>query len=492
MSRDPSRARGADAASIRRRRVLIWIQAAVVAVLLVQLVAGGGLPILRQWALFALGALRFPLAIWHADGPATVLTTATYLAKLFLALAPTLVVIRAVPTWRIGACLFAMVVVAISVSFVRACPAAWQWIALVILSGAGCVLVRYRFQRWAVGLPLLVLVVLPAAQHGSAWNEGPALVARCAANDGQRPINLDASHLTPRYYGVHPFPPDWILLTGETPQDGQFMGLPHGGRGSWWLRRDADGHLIIDSPSSATGNIWTGCRLGDDGWLIRAGMFMQIRPPGPDGRESVRRLPVTIAGFDAPDTACDPRTGTVYASDLLDGRLTELTPASGNPPRRRQDAVSVRGGLMTVREQDGQLLMLDFQDLIVYDLAAGQVRHHTPAATVSSSLTLCQQDGAVAVPDLAGRLRVFRMDASGGYVLDWAMPLFAPRAAQFSPDCAFLGVTSADDSRVWIIDRATQRIVREYHLGPTIRGAAFTGPRELAVADACTLSLLTF
>jgi hypothetical protein len=45
---------------------------------------------------------------------------------------------------------------------------------------------------------------------------------------------------------------------------------------------------------------------------------------------------------------------------------------------------------------------------------------------------------------------------------------------------------------VWVIDRGTRRVVKTFELGPAIRGAAFIGPRELAVADACTVSVLRF
>jgi hypothetical protein len=470
----------------------VALQVALVIVLLALVTLGGQLWILRQWALFAVAALRFPASMWQADGGATLLASLSYFGKLALALAPAAMLVQCAPRWGILAVLYAGGVLAASVSFVRACPSAGHWVALCLLSASGVVLVRRRFQRWAVALPMIVLLAMPAIRHGSAWQKGERLAARCAANDGERATNLKPDQLVPRYYGVHFFPPDWILLTGETPEDGRFMNLPHDGRGSWWLRREADGRLSFAAASKATGNIWTSCRLGDDGWFIRAGRFMHVRPPGADGQETVRTIAAPIGGFDAPDTACDERSGNVYASDLHDGRLVELRTRSEEAPRRRADSVSVRGGLMSMRESDGRLIMLDFQNLVVYAPDEARVLHATPAAVASSALTLCAADGAVAVPDLAGRLRVFRMKADGGYEFDWGIALFAPRFAEFSPDCAFLGVTSADDRHVWIVERATRRIVDTFELGPAIRGAAFIGPRELAVADACTLSVLRF
>jgi len=53
-------------------------------------------------------------------------------------------------------------------------------------------------------------------------------------------------------------------------------------------------------------------------------------------------------------------------------------------------------------------------------------------------------------------------------------------------------VTSADDEHVWIIERESRQVVRSFRLGPSIRGAAFIGERALAVADACTLTVLRF
>jgi hypothetical protein len=482
----------ASLARAARSSPAVSIQIAVVVFFIVRMALGGQIWILWQWTLFAVHALQFPFSMWKVDGPATLLLSLSYAGKLLLALAPTAMLIAGAPRWRILACVFAGLVLAASVAFVRACPSVGHWVALVLLSGLGVVLVRHRFQRWAVGLPLIVLLAVPASRHGNTWGGGTDLAARCAANDGQRPTNVEASQFVARYYGVHFFPPDWILLTGETPADGRFMNLPHGGQGSWWLRKQADGRLSIEGRSQATGNIWTSCLLGGDGWFVRAGRFMYVRPPGADGGETVRSIPFRLGGFDAPDTACDERTGSVYASDLLDGRLVELSPRTGGKPERRADSVSVRGGILSMRESDGRLVMLDFQDLVVYAPEESRVLERTPAAIASSSLTLCQSDGAVAVPDLAGRLRVFRMNADGGYDFDWGVPLFAPRAAEFSPDCAFLGVTSADDRHVWIIERDSRKVVRTFNLGPAIRGAAFVGPRELVVADACTASVLRF
>ena len=468
------------------------LQIAIALFVAVQLTTGGGIWIVRQWILFATHALGFPLRMWNVDGIPTAVASLFYFAKLALALMPTAMLFWSAPRWRILACVFAALVLGASVSFVRACPSLVDWLVLVAASGLAVILVRRRFFRWAVLLPVIVLVVLPAVGHGNSRHFGAGLAARCAANDGERAANLDPDYFAPRYYGVHFFPPDWILLTGESALDGKFMNMSHGGQGSWWLHRNGDGKLSFAGRSQATGNIWTSCLLGEDGWFVRAGTFMQVRPPGADGRETVRMVPFPRFGFENPDTACDERTGTVYASDLLDGRLLEISPRTGGQPELRPESLSVRGGLMAMRKTDGMLVMLDFQDLVVYAPDEARVLHKTSAAIASSSLNLCPSTGAAAVPDLAGRLRVFRVTPDGGYEFDWGISLFAPRFARFSPDCTYLAVTSADDRHVWIIENGTGRIVRQFQLGPALRGAAFIGPREVAVADACTVSVLRF
>jgi hypothetical protein len=301
---------------------------------------------------------------------------------------------------------------------------------------------------------------------------------------------VEPSQFVSAYYGVHFYAPDWLLLTGERPEDGQFMGIPHGGKGSWWLRRQADGAYAFTGPSRANGNIWTSCRMRGAMWLSRAGIIFEVQPPGADGKEAVVGHRFTDPDMESAGTACDTRTGTAYASDLFAGRLIELAP--GAEPRRRPDVLSDRAGIMFVRDLDGLLVMFDLQDLLVYSLKDARVIQKTAAAELSTSFALCQRDGTAAVPDLAGRLRVFRMTSDGTYEFAWGLPLFAPRFAAYSPDCSFLAITSADDRHVSVIDTGRRAIVRTFQLGPTIRAATFTGPREIAVADACTVTQLSF
>jgi hypothetical protein len=446
--------------------------------------------VLMLWALWAVHAARFAHSMWNVDGRATLLIWLAFMAKILLALPPMGMFIWCAPRWRLLGLLGAGCILFAAPAYLRACPTLWHWAALCLLSGLGVFLVRYRYLRWSVALPMIVLLGIPSMHHNVDWTR-TALAERCSRNDGQRPANLDVDQVGPYYYGVHLFPQNWILLMGQSSNEGRFMGIPHEGRSSWWLRRKPDGTLFFESQSEVTGNTWNSCLLGEDAWMIRAGFLQQVRPPT-DGHEVVRRFPFHMLGFDAADTACDERSQTVFASDLFDGRLFEYSPAKGGTVERRADSVSERGGLMMVRKTDGRLVILDIQNLIVYAPDESRVLQRIPAAMASTSLSLCQADGAVAVPDLAGRLRVFRVDADGHYEFDWGIDLIAPRLVRFSPDCNFLGVTSGDDRHVWIIKRASRQIIKTFNLGPAIRGAAFTGPRDLAVADACTISLLRF
>lgn len=462
---------------------------ALAGVVLVMLLVDGGRT-LAVLATFALSGIRVTFELARADPGPTFLVAAAFVAKLLLALVPAVVLAVTAPSWRLPSVLFAFLILLLSLSFVRACPTVLHWVLLLVASALGAALVRKRFLRLSAGLPLIVLVVLPGAEHGAPWHDGESLRPRCDANDGERPAGLDSRWLTPHYYGVHAVTPEWILLTGETSEDGRLFGIPHAGWGSWWLRAREDGTFAFYGRSEVTGNVWTSCALGDDRWLTRAGMLVRFRPPA-DGPEEVERIPYPKVGFDAPDVACDARRSLVLASDLFDGRPIELAARTRGRPRRLRGATGARGGAIEIRPSDGRLLALDFHYLAVYDLDSSEVLHTTPAAAASQSLALCAIDDAVAVPDLAGRVRVFRREGEG-YVFDWGVDLFAPRFAQFSPDCTHLAVTSADDVHVWIVERASRRVIRTFRVGPGLRGGDFVGPRAFAVADACTMTVLRF
>lgn len=479
------------------------VRAASVAVLLaiIAMVAfDGGARILTEWARFAVGAVTVTVDLARVDTGPTLVLAAAFAAKLILALAPAVVLLLVTaPRWRIASLMLVGAIVFVSLAFVRACPTPGQWVLAVLASALGVALVygRRRWLGWAACLPLVVLLLIPAAAHGPPWSREASLLAQCAANDGQRPTNLAPDRVAPFYYGVHVVTPEWVLLMGERSNDGRLLGIPHGGSGSWWLRAQDDGTFRFDRPSDVTGNVWTSCALGDDRWLVRAGQLMRFRPPSDSADEAVERFRFPMVGFDAPDVACDSRRGLVFASDLFDGRPIELATRSGASgdgarPRRRRDPIGARGGAMVMRPHDGRLVALDFQYLHVFDVETSRVLHRTPAAVASQSIALCREDGAVAVPDLAGRLRVFSMKADGSYEFDWGLALFAPRTASFSPDCTHVAVTSADDRHVWIVERASRRVVRSFRVGPGLRGGAFVGPRAFAVADACSMTVLRF
>jgi hypothetical protein len=427
---------------------------------------------------------RFPAAMAAADGDASLRAVMLLLVKILLALVPVAVYIARGRRWRwrVLGIAVAIAIVLMGPAYLRACPQTSHWIALVLLAAVAAVVVRYPYQGWAVVLPLTVLLAVPALVHNLAdWQGEARLRERCAANDGERPTNLDGVPLGPYYCGVHLFPPDWVLVTGD---------IPNSRLGSWWVR-EVGGAFSIAGPSAAKGNAWTSCRLNGGRWMANPRSLIEVKPPT-DGEEVLRSVFMPTLGMDTPDTACDETSGTVYASDLFDGRLLQFSPATDEQAHRRPDWVSERGGLMHIRKLDRRLVVLDIQNLIVYALDEARALQRMPAAIASSSLALCQRDGTVAIPDMAGRLRVFAMNAGGTYEFDWGLDLITPRHATFSDDCALIAVTSADDEHVWIVDRESRKIVKTFRIGPAIRAVVFRGPRELAVTDACTLSVLRF
>lgn len=442
-----------------------------------------------HWLRFAIHAFVFPLHT--ADRGAALALQAVFLAKLCLALAPIVTLFVVAPGWRVFATLLGVITLFASLAFNRSCAAPLHWVGLVSTTLLASFLVRLPFLRWTAALPLLFLLFVPIPLHGLELSSRDDLRERCASNDGVPPRNVDSRLYVARYYGVHYFSPDWLFVTGENPIDGQFMGIPHHGTGSWWFRRKPDGEWSLAGPSQATGNVWTSCLLDGGRFYVRSGMIVRVKPPDAAGNESVERFPFPQSGFESVDTACDERTGTVYATDLLDSRLLQLQTRPPGEVRRRPDSLSARGGILFMRN-DGRLVMFDVQDLVVYSPDESRVLQRLPAAVASNSMTVCPDDGAVAIPDFAGRLRLFRKGKDGVYSFDWAIDLFAPRFARFSPDCKYLAVTSGDDLHVWIVDRDLRTVVRQFRAGPAIRAGDFTGPREFTVADACVFTTLRF
>jgi hypothetical protein len=227
-------------------------------------------------------------------------------------------------------------------------------------------------------------------------------------------------------------------------------------------------------------------------WAVKPHLLTAIAKP-PGGAEVMRRIDAPMDSVDEGSVACDPTSGTVYFTALWDPYLRELSVRDRQVRRHtRPYTRDQRGGFLVFRPSDGRIVLTDKYDLILYAPDRMEVLQRLPAAVLSVGLDLCPTDGAVAVADVTGRVRLFRQAADGTYAFDWAVSVFAPRLVKFSPDCRFLAVTSLGEEKVFLVDRAQRAVVRTFSVGPFTRGVAFFGPHELAVADACTLTVLDF
>ena len=435
------------------------------------------------------------LLLLRIDGVDTARTVALEFARIGLAVLPSLLVIRSAPPcrrlWLIP--LVGMLVMVSSVVSLAACASVDRWLLLAALSVTTAFLTKSRFFRWTAVLPFMVLwEVVPS--HGTFFfsqvgTDQPAyrdkLLAECAHREGARPLNLTADLLMP-YHGINVWGDDLVLLTGEGPYDGGMRGHT-GGRptGSWWMRRKSGGYAF-EAPSRATGNLWHGCQLGGAIWMSRANHIVGARrvPEGGPTHEEVYHVSLPAQDIDFGEIACGAERDRLYVGEATGGGLWEVA-RDGSKPRRHHIGGIV---LLPKRRVDGRIVMTNTSSLIVFDPQEERVIERMESGLFNSGFDVCEADGRVAVADLFGRLRVFETDATGHYNFAWGVSLFAPRRVAFSPDCARIAVTSADDHRVFIIDAATHRVVRTFQAGPALREVAATGPREFSVTDVCSMT----
>jgi hypothetical protein len=118
------------------------------------------------------------------------------------------------------------------------------------------------------------------------------------------------------------------------------------------------------------------------------------------------------------------------------------------------------------------------------------VTERSAAALGAGGLDVCQVDGAALVADYAGRLRLFKIGPTGKYELEQGVSLSSPRRVAFSPDCAWIAVTSGDDETAYVLRRGDLSVWRTFRLGPGLRDVVYTGPREVAIVDACSVNIL--
>lgn len=447
----------------------------------------------------------FAVAVWDAIGSLVPLLRVDFaatawllllaVAKLALAGLPAALLIRSAPRHRrawLVPVIGLLFVVSVPLS-IMACATAWGWVALAAASGLALALMRVRFLRWAAVLPFAIFWQVIVSHGALGWaqigTEDAAfreqLLADCAKRPGRRPINLTADLLMP-YHGIIPFGDDLVLLTGEGANDGGMRGRT-GGRpaGSWWLRR-RNGAFEFQEPSHATGNLWRGCALDDTIWIARANHIVGVTrlPGGNAGHENVQRLRVPSSDMDFGETACDPDHGRVYVTEALLGGMWEITPGGAEPVNHHVGGI----WLLPKRRFDGRIVLTNTASLLVFSPDDDRVVEDRAAGFAILGFDLCPLDGAVAVADTMGRLRVFEMDPAGDYRFAWGVSLFAPRRVAYSPDCSHIAVTSADDHSVFLIDRATRRIVDTLQGGPALREVAATAEREFSVADICSMT----
>jgi hypothetical protein len=191
--------------------------------------------------------------------------------------------------------------------------------------------------------------------------------------------------------------------------------------------------------------------------------------------------------LDYVDAICPSDRPTIYASQLVRGGYLELDPETDATTLHR---VVPGLNLQMVERADGRLVAITTARLCVFDTALDRVTEETVAGVVAMGVDVCQGDGALAVTDFTGRLRLFEPGIDGRYRFVAGVFLPAPRRVAFSPACDRLVVTSGDDRRVFLLRRAGLEVARTYRLGPGLRDVVFVDDRQVAAADACTVTFL--
>lgn len=491
----PDARRSSAPLSILRRWVLPAIEVAL-GLGLVVFLATVGRTLVGGVLTAVLGAAVSFVSLLHVDGAATAWTLFLAVARIGLAVLPSVLLIRAAPrqrkVWLIPT-LGAVALLSMPVSL-TACPTIGRWLLLVVLSAVAIGLSRVPFLGVAVLLPYAVLFeVVPS--HGlldfaDVGTRDPAyrdeLLVACARNDGERPLNLTADQLMP-YHGINALGDDLVFLAGEGPEDGGMRGKSGGRRvGSWWLRQTPQG-LEFERPSEATGNLWRGCMIDDTIWMVRASYVVGVRrlPAGDGAHEQVTRIGVPTRDMDLLEAACDPAGQRVYVTEFFEGGVWEVPLGANATPRRHHI-----GGVLLIPEwrADGRLVLVDSSALMVFDPAADRIVERVPARLGGHGFDLCPATGQAAVADLTGRLRVFDLDEAQHYRFAWGVPVFAPRRVAYSADCSRIAVTSADDHRVYIVDAASRSVIDVFTAGPALREVAATGPRQFSVSDVCSIT----
>jgi len=258
------------------------------------------------------------------------------------------------------------------------------------------------------------------------------------------------------------------------------------------MRRQPDGGFALESPSAARGNLWQGCVAGRAVHFVKNRHFFRVErlPEGSSPPERFTDLPAPdppgVVELDLAEPVCDPAHERLFATEVNSGGIREISLRDGTQRRTEVGGFN----LQYMRRSDGMLVGIDTARLVVFDPDARRVLERHAAGLGVMGIDVCLADDAVAITDMAGRVRVFERAPSGEYRFHAGVSLSAPRRIAFSPDCRMIGVTSADDHTVWSLRRADLTVARRYQVGPGLRDISFVGPRQMAVADACMATFL--
>lgn len=360
-----------------------------------------------------------------------------------------------------------------------------DWLLLAIVSVGSTLVVRARWLRWCIVAPLVFILLSPAILHHLIPGSGRLLLSLdeiggyCAEHEGTpiTPPSRDENRLG--YYSVTSVTADLLLLIGDNSD------------GSWWLSRSQEGEFSLSQPSEVRGNLWRGCLSEGKVWFTNSGDIVGVAPPdGPGSQELVEHIvipdePGVGFEFDMVGVGCDLTRQTVYFGEVSQGGLWELDVDGG---LRRIEM----GGLILLPAPlpSGQLAVGTTSRVKILDPDRSLALQSIPSAITSNGMDVCPSDGAIAVSDVAGRVRLFEADDAGTYRFSWGIGLAAPRRVAFSPDCSEIAVTSGNDRTVWMVERRSGEIRCEFEVGPGLRDVTYVDAETVAVADVCGAVLL--
>src|SRR5262249_48731409 len=143
--------------------------------------------------------------------------------------------------------------------------------------------------------------------------------------DGERPAGFSSEMAVSRYYSVTQLDDDTAIVVGD--------------RRSFWMKRRPEGGFALEKPSKARGNLWQGCVMGRAVVFTRKHHFFRIERL-PEGST----FPERFTDFEAPDPpgmieldfaepSCDPGSERVFATELVNGGIRELSLRDGSQRR---------------------------------------------------------------------------------------------------------------------------------------------------------------